>query len=281
MLKKDEFVHKKMNVIILLSLVKYYKKFIGKEVALAELEEIAALITARYRNDGYILTQVVVPSQTIKNGIVHLRVIEGYIDKIIIEGDIRGSKGLLRAYANKFAESRPLNSKVLERYLLLMRDLPGVNVRSVLQPSKEKSGAANLHIAVEHEVVKSFASFDNRGSRYIGPYQIGLGTRLNSVLGAYERTGVRVLTATQFKELRFLELTHEDQLGSEGTILKTKATLTRSNIGFDLSDLGIVSRNLNLGARVSHPFIRSRTNNLSAALAFDYEHRSQRFKQNF
>ena len=251
-------------------LQEHYQEFIGKEVTLAELEEIAASITVRYRNDGYILTRVIVPSQTIKNGIVHLRVIEGYIDKIMIEGNIRGTRELLRVYANQIAQSRPLNSKVLERYLLLMRDLPGVYVRSVLQPSKEMPGAADLHIAVEHEVVNSFASFDNRGSRYIGPYQIGLGTRLNSALGAYERTGVRVITATQNKELRFIEVTHEDQLGSEGTVLETNASFTRSRIGFDLKDLGIVSRNLNVGARVRHPFIRSRAKNLSATLGFDY-----------
>ena len=100
---------------------KLYKVYIGKEVSLAELEKIAALITAHYRNDGFILTRVVVPSQTIKNGIAHLRVIEGFIDKIIIEGEILGSKELLRSYANEIAKSRPLKSGDLERYLLLTR----------------------------------------------------------------------------------------------------------------------------------------------------------------
>ena len=251
-------------------LQEHFQEFIGKEVTLADLEKIAASITARYRNDGYILTRVVVPSQTIKNGIARLRVIEGYIDKIMIEGNIRGSRELLRVYANQIAQSRPLNSEVMEGYLLLMRDLPGVYVRSVLQPSKDMPGAANLHIAVEHEIANNFASFDNRGSRYIGPFQIGLGTRLNSAFGAYERTGVRVITTTQPKELKFIEMTHEDQLGGEGTVLETNASYTRSHIGFDLSGLSIISRNLNLGFKVRHPFIRSRAKNLSAALGFDY-----------
>ncbi len=45
-----------------------YKSLLGKEVSLADIRRIARAITAMYRRDGYILSQAIVPPQTIRNG---------------------------------------------------------------------------------------------------------------------------------------------------------------------------------------------------------------------
>ena len=57
-------------------LEKEYATRIGTEISLADLYGIAAQITAKYRNDGYILTQIVVPPQTIEGGVARLQVVE-------------------------------------------------------------------------------------------------------------------------------------------------------------------------------------------------------------
>src|SRR3569832_1435898 len=43
----------------------YFADLIDKEIALSEIYALADRLTARYRNDGYILTQVIVPAQTV------------------------------------------------------------------------------------------------------------------------------------------------------------------------------------------------------------------------
>src|SRR3569833_1108152 len=43
----------------------YFADLIDKEIALSEIYALADRLTARYRNDGYILTQVIVPEQRI------------------------------------------------------------------------------------------------------------------------------------------------------------------------------------------------------------------------
>ena len=42
-----------------------YKSLLGKEVSLADIHRVARAITAMYRRDGYILSQAIVPPQTI------------------------------------------------------------------------------------------------------------------------------------------------------------------------------------------------------------------------
>jgi len=69
-----------------------YEKYLNTQVSLADVYRIAEAITARYRNDGYILSRTVVPPQRIQNGMVRITVIEGFIDSISIEGSVKGRK---------------------------------------------------------------------------------------------------------------------------------------------------------------------------------------------
>ena len=75
---------------------------------------------------------------------VHLRIIEGYIDKIKIQGPVRGPRKLINQYKKKILKSRPLRALDLERYLLLIDDLPGVAAKSVLTPSEDKPNATTM-----------------------------------------------------------------------------------------------------------------------------------------
>ena len=66
-----------------------YQSMIGSEISLADLYAIANQMTLKYRNDGFVLTQVVVPPQTIEGGIARLQVVEGFVDKVILQGGER------------------------------------------------------------------------------------------------------------------------------------------------------------------------------------------------
>ncbi len=63
-----------------------YKDMIGQEVSLADVYALANRITLKYRQDGYILTRVMIPPQTIESGIPQLQAVEGFIDNITIQG---------------------------------------------------------------------------------------------------------------------------------------------------------------------------------------------------
>ena len=63
-------------------LLPLYKDFLGTEVTLSQIFQIAGRITVKYRADGYILTIAVVPAQKIKAGIVTIEVIEGFVSGV-------------------------------------------------------------------------------------------------------------------------------------------------------------------------------------------------------
>ncbi len=247
-----------------------YEELVGTEISLADVYKVAGEISAKYRSDGYILSRAIVPPQTIEGGQVKLQAIEGFINEVIIEGDIVGRESLLNAYAQKIVSARPLNAAQLERYLLLADDLPGVTAKAVLTPSVEAPGASDLVLFIEHKHVDIAVGGDNRGSKFAGAYQGSLLVDLNSPFGLYDRTRGRAIVASQPEELRFLEVTHDEILGSEGTRLILGYTISRSNPGSTLKPFMIESDNEKLVVLVVHPFIRSRSKNLSIRGQFDY-----------
>jgi hemolysin activation/secretion protein len=246
----------------------FYEQFLGKEISLAKVYEVAGAITAKYRNDGYLLSRANVPAQRIKDGVVRIQAIEGFVDKIEIEGVVEGRIEQLWAYMDKIEASRPLQVNVLERYLLLIDDLPGVAVESVLTPSKETPGAANLTLLLKHKTVDGYASLDNRGSRFNGPIQGSAGGNLNSILGLYEQTGFNFVTTEPTTELIYFNGKHEQQVGGEGTKFIISGSLSHTEPGSTLESFNVEGDSSTISALISHPFIRSREENLSGRFGF-------------
>lgn len=240
-----------------------FKDKVGSKITLGGLNEIADDITNLYRNEGYILTRAVVPPQSAKGGQFRIRVVEGFVNEVRLTGDVgKGNDELLQAYADKIKNTKPLSSEALERYLLLMEDLPGVDARAVLQPAAKVAGASDVVINITRRPFDFSAGIDNRGSRFLGPVQANASAFFNNLMGMDDLTQVRVSNSIfNRSELRFGEIRHAQQLGNEGTTLTVFANAAHTEPGSNLRDLDIKGDSGVLSAGVSHPIIRSRRTN--------------------
>ncbi len=242
----------------------------GKTIGAAEAQAIARTITDRYRADGYVLSQAVVDGQS--GGELRIRVIEGFIANVVVEGEVRQSdqRHIIEDIAEKIKAARPFKLSTLERYLLLLDDLPGATARGVLRPSSNTYGAADLVINMTHKLFEGSATVNNRGSEYIGPMQYGLTLGANSLLKVYDRTLIRYITASPMDELQFAAIEHEQQLDSEGTKLNLTGSYTETEPSIRPLIPDIDGRSYFFQARVSSPIVRSRKENLTVRGAFDY-----------
>lgn len=248
-----------------------YADKLGQNISLAELYAISSALTNKYRNDGYILTQVIVPPQTIEGGRAKLRVVEGYIDSVSVEGtDDPSAMALVRKYGEKLQSANALNVRELERYLLLISDLPGVEARSVLGPSSNQPGAATLRVIVERDPYDALLAADNFGSRYLGPVQFTGAGSINSYFGNNERISAQVVVAPDGRELGFIGLGYEQPINDLGTKVALYASHTHTEPGYDLEQFDVNGRSQFFSATVEHPFIRSRAKNLYGYVTFDW-----------
>jgi hemolysin activation/secretion protein len=251
-----------------------YADKLGTTVSLADVYAIASALTTKYRNDGYILSQVIIPPQTIESGIVRLQVVEGYIDQITVEGqDKESAVDFIRQYAGHIKTGQALNVRDLERYLLLINDLPGVEARSVLSPSESQTGASDLRIIVTRDPFDALLSADNFGTRYLGPVNLSAAASLNSFFGMNERITTQYVIAPNTGEgpdLSYLSLGYEQPVGSHGTVLELTGSRTNTQPEYDLRLFNIVGRSDFISVKATHPFIRSRSKNLTGSLALDW-----------
>lgn len=239
-----------------------YKNFLGKRISLHHVYQIADAITKKYRNAGYILTKAIVPPQEIKGGLVRIDIMEGYIDKIRVRGRLEGPKKLMNAYRKRLLRSRPLHAKDLERYLLLIDDLPGVFVKSVLTPSKNQSGASDLTLILDNKPFNAHAGVDNRGTKFNGPFQFFAGVTENSLLGFYESIGIQGVVTSNPEELYYFNLFYEAPVSNEGTTFRLSGAFSESQPGSSLEVFEVEGKSQAFSFSLNHPFIRSRGENL-------------------
>ena len=249
-----------------------YRNMLGKEVTLADVFGIAAALTAKYRNDGYILTQVVIPPQTIDGGSVRLLAVEGYVDKVTVEGVPPRNRAYIEGFAARIRAAKPLTSKTLERYMLLINDLPGVSARAVLSPA-QAAGASDVTIVVSQKPVNLFVETDNRGSRYIGPLQVNSGMQLNNTFGMYEGISLQGAVAPDGwpdRELTFGSASWQQPLDHEGTRLTVSGSISATHPGFTLSPFDVTGIARSAAIDLQHPFLRSRNMSFTGSAKFDY-----------
>lgn len=244
-------------------LVQFFSELIGQSVTLGQLRVAANNIATHYRNEGYVLAQVLIPKQTLQDGIVQLDVMEGSINEVRFQGDTGPDVlSLLENYINKIRQTKPVNIDAIERYLLLINDLPGITGHGALVPSAQQAGTADLVIEIEHQTFSGSLGFNNRLTELLGTYRGEVYGEVNNLVGLQEKSYARLLQSFEGK-MTVLSLGEDLPLSTEGTRLSFMVNQVWSNTPlFDIAS-GLESKLLSFNAGVSHPLIRSRSTNLN------------------
>lgn len=240
---------------------------LGTAITLADLYTLANELTALYRRDGYLLSRVVVPAQTIEAGRVQLQAIEGFVESVELNEEAQTrlpdqlQQRILR-YARRLEQEQPLSSRSLERYLLLANDLAGVELQSTLGPGTTP-GATRLVLSPSYDPVNAAVGFDNRGSDTTGPLRLQGGVFLNSLIAQGEQIGVTsTITPQDFSQLRDLGLRVTYPVGDDGLQIGAGFSYTTVEPGGDLRQFRVSGESYNAEVGVTYPIVRSRRQNL-------------------
>jgi hemolysin activation/secretion protein len=238
-------------------LAQSFEPFLASRVGQAELDRITAAITEQYRRSGYLLSYAVLPEQSVESGIVRIRVIEGYVDKIRLQGAGK-SAAAVRDIARRLAADRPLRKGTLERALGLMRDLPGVIVTDArLSRSPQDPARHQLTIVVGSDRSRIVAHSDNRGSVDGARIRGYSSFRLASLAVPGDQLELE-LFAIPSDKFRFLygQATASLPLGSDG--LRFSASVSRGDQVQRLAGPNQEGESRQLIADLAFPFAKSR-----------------------
>ena len=236
----------------------------GSELTLADLRGMALKITEHYRSQGYFVAQAYLPAQEIKNGAVTIAVVEGQYGKIAVRNQSNLSDNLAHRQLDGINTGDTIAIAPLESRLLLLSDIPGVNVTSTLTPGASV-GASDLIVdVIPGQRVTGSIDADNAGNRYTGEYRLGATVNLNNAAGLGDVASLRVLTSGS--GLNYARASYQMQFG------KATAGVAYSWLGYELGKKfeGQGNGTAKIASLYgSYPLIRSRNTNLYAGLAFD------------
>ncbi|MFL6604682.1 MAG: ShlB/FhaC/HecB family hemolysin secretion/activation protein [Steroidobacteraceae bacterium] len=242
-------------------------RFSGRTVSLAELREAAATITRFYRDRGYPLARAFVPSQTIRDGVVEIAVLEGKYGKLRVQDDAGVSESLVRNTLRAAVNSNVIRSAPLERELLLLQELQGVASSATLSPG-EQVGTADLivHLTPEKRYQWTLDA-DNSGNRYTGPLRAGFGFVAANLAGRGDQLAMRGVFTNE-KGVIYGRAGYQMPVGS----LRMGAALTRTDyvLGKQFTSLDAHGSATASTLYALYPLIRSLAGSLDTQLAFSY-----------
>src|SRR5262249_1849124 len=214
---------------------------------------------------GYVLSRAVVPPQnlTASGAVIRIQVIEGYIDRVIWPAKLASYKNFFSYYEAQIIAARPANIRVLERYLLLLGDLPGIKVSTSLRPSTTQLAASTLVVEVTEKPIDAAGRVDNHGSKSRGPGEFLGSATLNNMLRVHEAFTMAYAGTDQLRELQYVAGNYRQVLNGEGATIFANASYAWGKPGLPLPQiLDYKTRSLIAEAGMSYPLIRARETNL-------------------
>lgn len=161
-------------------------QYVGTEVDLADLQNIANAVNALYAAGGFVTASAILPVQDLTDGILDVQLVEGRVGSVALTGRDR----LNREYIADFI---PLEAGVVVNAPELTEDVDLFNrtnaaqIQASLQPGVN-FGLTDINLAVIEPRRNSLQVFvDNLGVESVGQYQAGATFQHYGLLGFDDR----------------------------------------------------------------------------------------------
>ena len=215
-----------------------------------------------YRKNGW-LAKVHLPPQDIRNGLVTIEINEAKLGdvKTNIQPNAHLNPKLTTAMlAQAQQKGAPLNSKELERAMLLINCTPRFQAQATLSPGTQ-TGETDITLnLVDRSVFNARIWADNYGSRQIGKARVNGQLFFNNLTGWGGQLSVHGLKS---RGLEFVSGGIALPIGYAGTRINMGGAITNYEVvGKGLSDLEAEGESYSLRTGIKHPIIRNLYSNL-------------------
>ena len=236
-----------------------------RELMLSDLRGMASKIAEHYHRNGYFVAQAYLPAQDLKDGAVTIAVIEGRYGSVTLRNQTKLSDGLANGLLDGLNNGDTVAIAPLESRLLLLSDVPGVNVRSTLTPGTAVGTSDLIVDLTPGRSVTGSVEADNAGNRYTGEYRAGATVNINNPTGHGDVASLRGLTSGS--GLTYGRASYQTQFGK--ATAGVAYTALKYRLGKEFEPLQAHGTAEIASVYGSYPLIRSRNTNLYALAGFD------------
>ncbi|EGI38561.1 putative surface-exposed protein [Escherichia coli TA280] len=193
--------------------------YTGRALSFGDLQELTSVLTGTYRSHGALLARVIIPPQTIRDGLLTLTLLPGKYDTSRVSGGPAERDGvLINTVSRQSPEGDIITRQKLERLALLVNEMPGVQGQVSLKTGSLPGTAAVDVVTRPGQKAGGYVGMDNLGTQVTGRSRVTGGAFVNGLF----------LTG--------------DQLRFDGALSYEKEGLTNARAGYSLPAGGYGTR---------------------------------------
>jgi hemolysin activation/secretion protein len=249
---------------------------VGRDMELAELEKVAELVTAEFKERGYSLARAYIPVQEIKDGIVEIAVLEGKLGEIIVKGNKNYSSEFVKRGFTAVVRDGAVKQSSLEKSLLVLNEYPDLKATAVLEAGKE-FGTTDIVATVEDKLpLHLVLDYDNFGTESVSKNRFGLEVNLGRFLIVEGSSlSLRGVIGSDPKSYHYGRASYLLPINGYGTKLGFLGYGGDFDVGQALSEFNITATTWGYGPYLTHPFVKTRTQNLTGEFGFESKDATQ------
>jgi hemolysin activation/secretion protein len=249
------------------ALQEYFATFINRPVSLPELNEVVEMIEDQYKLAGYFLSRVYIPPQTLENGVLKVKVIEGYLSELFIEGGTAGNRAKINELTAGLVNKRPLDLPSVEKAIRILNAFPSTTVNAVLRQGAEV-GSSEMVLNVSQLPDYYSLSVNNFNAPAVGTWGGSFAGTVNRLfdidnqLSFSTSASVGSGSVEDFKRMLSFSAKYSQPIGNSGLSASLSYLYAQSQPVPTVADLNLLSQGTTVAPRLSYPMFSIRGNSL-------------------
>ncbi len=230
------------------------ERFTARSLTQGDLSLLADAIAQRAREKGYIFATAKIPEQGLQLGVLRIRLDEGRIDEIRING---AQDPAIRRQLAPLVSGTPITRNELERRILLADDISGVRILDTRFEMEGETGV--LIVRTRRSRASASVELRNNGSEPVGPVRARIDADFNGLLSSADEIDVSIgTTPFQPGELQYASGSYRIVVDASGLELGAHISYSSTAPGAFLADRDITGRFWRGGVNASYPAVRRR-----------------------
>ena len=245
--------------------------FVGRDLTLNQLQEAAWVLVQAYRKSGW-LVQAVVPPQEIDQGTVKLQIVEAQLGAVQLNYPAQSSlpQTLIQSMVGAGLRiGQPLNLQAVDRLLLLLGDVPGVQANATFSEGDRSGSTDVLIVLTQSDTFETQVVMDNFGAVSTGSTRLSANVTVRNPLNLGDALSLQTVGSDGSAYGR---MAYSVPVGAQGW----RAGLHVSSLSYQLTGsfaaLQASGTAQTVGFDIMAPLVRSQASNLS--LQFNGDHKS-------
>lgn len=228
--------------------------YLGPGRHFADVEAARKALESVYQSAGYQTVFVEIPEQRIVEGVVHLRVVEGTVDRSSVVGSRYYELGQIKSQVPELAPGTVPNLNDLQEQLAQVNRTPDRQVAPIMRPGRTP-GTVDVDLAVKDQLpLHGELELDNHNSAFTSPMRLNAALRYDNLWQADHSLGLNYQVSPQnHSEVDVLYATYLWKFKDIPDVVSLYGVRSNSNVAV-LGSSTVLGKAKIAGIRWIHPF---------------------------